>query len=72
MEMHFLRIRVIRLRGVLRPNGRELSLGEARESTAPIVLLFECSGERENDLVGLAIPKLKRRCGSGFVRRSKR
>jgi hypothetical protein len=33
--------------GVLRLNGRELLFGEARECTAPIVLLFDCGGEEK-------------------------
>jgi len=33
--------------GVLRLNGRELLFGEARECTVPIVLLFDCGGEKK-------------------------
>ena len=33
--------------GVLRLNGRGRLFGEAREFTAPIVLLFNCGGEEK-------------------------
>jgi hypothetical protein len=45
--MRFPRIRVLRLRGVLRLNGRELLFREARLVLRVIILLFDCGGEEK-------------------------